>query len=313
MGILLVTLTGCAYFLAQGIGHWVASTYLGKSGEWVATGNVVYERSSFDPTAILRRNIFDSESGPMDQAPLPPEVEPEAPETLVEAAPLDPNAPLPRCTDTLTLVGVFHNVRHPQWSFVSIKETDQAKVYRQGMTVGSKEVLEVKPHSVVLNDSAQPCELAMFAVEEPEVATTTGIATPEVTRAVRPATPEKGGLSDEAMEQGIRKSGDGNYTVARSLVDSLLENQAALMRSARVSPQTENGRTVGVRLYNIRRNSILDRLGVKNGDMLRTINGYDMTSPDGALEAYTRLRSASHLTMSLVRNGKATTLDYRIQ
>jgi general secretion pathway protein C len=47
--------------------------------------------------------------------------------------------------------------------------------------------------------------------------------------------------------------------------------------------------------------------------MLRTINGYDMSSPDSALEAYARLRTADHLTLSIVRRGQPTTIDYNIR
>ena len=47
--------------------------------------------------------------------------------------------------------------------------------------------------------------------------------------------------------------------------------------------------------------------------MLRTINGYDMSSPDSALEAYARLREANNLTLSVVRRGQAMTIDYNIQ
>ena len=85
------------------------------------------------------------------------------------------------------------------------------------------------------------------------------------------------------------------------------------MRTARIIPHEENGRTVGVKLYGIRRNSLLGRLGLQNGDMLRTINGYDMTSPDSALEAYSRLRGANNLSVNVVRRGNPMALEYNIQ
>jgi general secretion pathway protein C len=38
-----------------------------------------------------------------------------------------------------------------------------------------------------------------------------------------------------------------------------------------------------------------------------------MTSPEKALEAYARLRTSDHLTVSVNRRGQATTLDYNIK
>jgi general secretion pathway protein C len=47
--------------------------------------------------------------------------------------------------------------------------------------------------------------------------------------------------------------------------------------------------------------------------MLRTINGYDMASPDSALEAYTRLRSSDRLTLALQRQNNDMTIEYTIE
>ena len=47
--------------------------------------------------------------------------------------------------------------------------------------------------------------------------------------------------------------------------------------------------------------------------MLRTINGFDMTSPDSALEAYTSLRSANELTLAIKRRNNDMNIEYSIQ
>jgi general secretion pathway protein C len=118
--------------------------------------------------------------------------------------------------------------------------------------------------------------------------------------------------ADAELDQGIKQVSDTKYSVRRSLVDKLLQNQGELMRSARVVPHEENGRVVGVKLYGIRKSSLFGKLGLQNGDMLRTINGSDMGSPDSALEAYAKLRSATNLSLALVRRGNAVTMEYNI-
>ena len=55
------------------------------------------------------------------------------------------------------------------------------------------------------------------------------------------------------------------------------------------------------------------KIGMQNADLIKAINGLDMSSPDKALEAYTKLKSASHLTMQLVRRNANITLDYQIR
>ena len=46
---------------------------------------------------------------------------------------------------------------------------------------------------------------------------------------------------------------------------------------------------------------------------LQQINGFDMASPEKALEAYARLRTADHLTVQLNRRGAPLNLDFNIK
>jgi general secretion pathway protein C len=122
-----------------------------------------------------------------------------------------------------------------------------------------------------------------------------------------------GGISEAEMDQNIKAVSEGKYVVQKTFVDKILQNQAQLMSSARIVPHEENGQVVGVKMYGIRRNSLLGKLGMQNGDLLRTINGFEMSSPDTALEAYARLRSASNLSVAVVRRGQAMNLTYDVQ
>ena len=70
---------------------------------------------------------------------------------------------------------------------------------------------------------------------------------------------------------------------------------------------------VGIRLFGVRQDTLLGVLGMENGDRLQTINGFDMASPEKALEAYARLRTADKLTISINRRGQNMNLDYNIK
>ena len=55
------------------------------------------------------------------------------------------------------------------------------------------------------------------------------------------------------------------------------------------------------------------KIGMQNADLIKAINGLDMSTPDKALEAYTKLKTASHLTVMLERRNENITLDYQIR
>jgi general secretion pathway protein C len=323
IAIMFATAGLCAAFLAYGGMGLVATWFLPLDTEGFEAAvrrggaeGALADAAQRDPLRILQRNIFDSETGDLTRVAAAEPTEDEGGDPVV----YDPNAPLPACEGAVRLVGSLVNGRNPEWSFAAITgASGTAMLYRQGMNIDGRELLAINPSAVVLRPSgAGPCELMMFAPPGGPHRPTVGAVAPVVqaspVESEEVEAPEReGAISATDMEQGISRVSDTQYTVSRGLVDQLLENQAELMRTARIIPHQENGRTVGVKLYGIRRNSLLGRLGLQNGDMLRTINGYDMTSPDSALEAYARLRSAQNLSVSVVRRGQPSTMEYTIR
>jgi general secretion pathway protein C len=310
----------CAFFLAQGTTRVLAAELLAPDPNAPApksrpTPAVVPTFSrKHDPTIILRRNIFDSERGDLTAEPLPEVVlGPDGEPVVTE---WDPSQPPPKCSGKLRLVGSVMNPGYPEWSFAAIAGTDDGKtmLYREGSEADGSRVLAVHASSVVMSNSSGACQLLMFEEDESTQSRTTKLPTPVTKRApANTGNARNAGLTNEELDDGIEKISDTKFVIQRSIVDKVLANQGSLMKTARVIPHEEDGRVVGVRLYGIRRTSLLGRLGVRNGDMLRTINGFDMTSPDSALTAYTSLRTADQLTLAVKRQNKDMTIEYRIE
>ena len=88
---------------------------------------------------------------------------------------------------------------------------------------------------------------------------------------------------------------------------------AALSRAARIVPEMKDGKSNGFRLLSIKPDGPFGVIGLQNGDVISAINGLEMTSPDKALEVYTKLKTANHLSVGLERNGQKVTMDYNIR
>ena len=323
-GVILVTLALSALFLARGTTSLVAGAILPVTPPRIAaatTGPAQRPPGSEPPDAlaILKRNIFDPTTGPL---PKPIEEPVEAGEAVEEEPPaeLAEGEVPPPCEGTsLKLVASVYSDRHPEWSFATLTSgAEQPLLYRKGGRVGDNEVYRIYPKAVFLRQANKRfCSLALFSplvatspAGKPTAAPAVAQVAPTVGAAVSGTT---GGISEAELNQNVTAVSDTKYTVQRTFVDKILQNQAEIMRSARIVPHEENGQVVGVKLYGIRRNSLLGKLGLQNGDLLRTINGFDMASPDSALEAYSRLRSANNLSVNVVRRGRPMSLDYDIQ
>jgi general secretion pathway protein C len=290
IAIALVSAGGCAFFVAAGIVALDRQPYHSHSTGRTAPESSLGERPP-DGLAILRRNIFDPLTGPL------PKGEPK-PLDGPRVAPSDSDLP-PVCDGSTRLVASLYSMREVAWSFASLSLGGASPLlYRVGSTIDSKQVRGIYPEAVVLESAnGSLCAVTMF--ERPNAAP-------------KPAAVLPGAEPDPELERGITQLSATKYRLSRNLVEKVLSDQAELMRLVRVVPHTEHGQVVGVKLYGIRKSSLLGKLGLQNGDVLRTINGFDMASPDSALEALAKLRSASNLSLALLRRSSAVTMEYNI-
>src|SRR5690606_8464839 len=109
---------------------------------------------------------------------------------------------------------------------------------------------------------------------------------------------------DELMamiDEGVNKVSDTEFEIDKKVVDKVLENPMSVARGARIVPSIKNGKANGFKLYAIRPSSVYAKIGLMNGDTIHSINGFDLTSPDKALEVYTKVREATSLSVTATR------------
>jgi general secretion pathway protein C len=112
--------------------------------------------------------------------------------------------------------------------------------------------------------------------------------------------------------EGVTKVGDDTYQLSRATVDQALTNMSTLATQARIVPSFKNGVANGFKLFSIQPGSLYASIGIQNGDVIQRINGYEINSPDKALEIYQRLKESSHVTIELERGGQSIRKEYNI-
>lgn len=111
-------------------------------------------------------------------------------------------------------------------------------------------------------------------------------------------------------DDAIRNVGPNQYVVSRDYLNKITGNLGALASQARIVPSPKDN---GFKIFSISKNSIYSKIGIQNGDILKAINGIELSSPDKALEAYSRLQNASKLSLDIVRHGQNETMEYTIE
>lgn len=112
---------------------------------------------------------------------------------------------------------------------------------------------------------------------------------------------------------GIRKTGENSYVVDRREVDHSVENLNTVITQVRAVPYLKDGKSVGFRLFNIKSESIFERMGLQNGDVVQRINGVELNSPSKAVGLIEEMQTSDELLLDLLRAGAPRTLTYAIQ
>jgi type II secretory pathway component PulC len=117
----------------------------------------------------------------------------------------------------------------------------------------------------------------------------------------------------EELGRGITKLSEQHYAIKPSTLEHALANLRLLSRAARVAPEVREGKPSGYKLVWVQTDGPIAKLGLRCDDVLVSVNGLDITTPDHVLDAYGKLKAARLLVLGLVREGRRSTLEYAIR
>ncbi|MFO0549194.1 MAG: type II secretion system protein GspC [Polyangiaceae bacterium] len=305
-----------ALFQAKGVGQLVAArlvpdhAVIGRSKTAVVKTDIQGLKSAGE---ILKRNPFDSETGPLIDGPAPIASGDHSAKPVQVAAGADPYQDPPCSGIHASLVTATED---PAWSFAAISSTEGEKLRRIGDKIGNFTVHHIG-YLTSPDPNHEPVPRVWLAEGSSRCLVEMGAFEPGPSRPVGPTTDPNRPISKkekqrkelaDKVKSKITKVSEGHYIVDKSGVELIIQNYAKLAGnlSARATKD-------GLKVSGIRDGSILGELGMKNGDRLQTINDFDMADPDKAVDAYAKLRAAGTLKIAATRDGAPYTIDIQIQ
>jgi general secretion pathway protein C len=196
----------------------------------------------------------------------------------------------------------------PEWSIASVQDvvSQRNQTYMVGDLIQGAKVLEIERSRVIIlnnnrrefiNNEAGDGAGAIAYAPPPPIRTTTPVQ--------EPGTVATGG--------SIRATSENEYEVPRAEIDRTLSNLNDVAMQARIVPAFKDGVAQGFKLFSIRPDSIYTKIGIQNGDVIKRINGFDLNSPEKALEVYSKLKEANRIDIEVERNGSVVRKTYNVR
>ncbi len=203
--------------------------------------------------------------------------------------------PVP-CSLNYQLIGtvIFKN---PARSIAAIQDRGEGKLYpvRIGDQIGENvQILSVEARKVIfINSMARRKEF---------------LEIPEDNSVKISAAPRTG-----APAAGVNQVEENRFVVGRQEIDQQMANLNTLLTQARAVPENRGGQMIGFRLMQIVPNSFYQKVGFRENDIIKSVNGEKITDPAKAIELLQGLKSMSSLDMTIERGGKDINFNYDIR
>jgi general secretion pathway protein C len=227
--------------------------------------------------SVLDRNLFNTRS---QTAPQTQKVDVEA----LEETKLD-----------LKLWGTVSGNERGDYAVIEDVKARKQNLYRAGDAIQTATLKQIYREKVVLTVDGKDEVLQMQKLES-----------------------GKGGSRRIGSSTQARASSSGNVraqriSLRRSYIEQAMTDMAKLMTQVQIRPHMEDGVPAGLALSSIKPNSIFRRMGLRNGDVIKGVDGREISSVNDALGLVENLQNASSVSVQLKRRGREKNIEYRIR
>lgn len=107
--------------------------------------------------------------------------------------------------------------------------------------------------------------------------------------------------------------GDNKVVMDKRFFDSQKSNMNDMMTQIRAVPNMADGAINGFQIFEIVKDSLYDKIGLKNQDVVQRINGQALNSMEGGLDLFNAIKNDNRFVIDVMRNKQNKTITVDIQ
>ncbi len=169
------------------------------------------------------------------------------------------------------------------YAVIEDKKVRQQALYEVGDSVQGAKVIKILRHEVILNHGGKDQVLEMET--DNKNVSTNKMSLPEVSASVPP--------------------------VNTAVTDNFSNDINILMKQIKMRPHFSEGEPDGLMVYGIRPNSVFRQIGLRNGDIIKDINGTAIISAEDISNLYSEIIDAEDVKATIFRRGKIQELSFQ--
>jgi type II secretion system protein C len=189
------------------------------------------------------------------------------------------------------------------YAVIDVNATREQGIFRERERVGKAVISRIFRNNVIIEtDGGQRRRLTVGEEEVPKK--------PQAAQASLPSYPES--PAPAAQSADVRE-GTINIQVPRDVIESSLSNIPALMEEVSISPHLRDGNPDGLAVRSVGRRNILSRLGLRAGDVIKSIDDTELAGTEEAEMFFRRLAEGGDISILVERHGRPRRLNLNIK
>ena len=204
----------------------------------------------------------------------------------------------------LKLVGtVVADNRQLSRAFIDNHSAREQAAYREGDRTGRVLIKKIMRNQVIIGTDRGDRLLTVENAEPRQMATTRSATQRAVAKASAPSQTSK------SLSPGARTR---FFSLDREEVEASLADTDQILQEVQISPYMIADRPSGFRLGNIKADSVLARMGLRNGVVITDVNGETITGPDQAVMFFQTLKKGGDIAIKIKRRRRTIQIHLNI-
>ncbi len=192
------------------------------------------------------------------------------------------------------LVGTVTSQSGKGWAILQDEKDRKQKLYPLQARVDDGKIVNIARNKIVIQTPGKKEVLALSSGRGPS-------SPPS-----QPAPPGK-------EKEVVQRLSPNRFVVNREDVAGMVGNINQFMTQARIKPHFVMGRPSGFSISEIVPKSLFEKIGLRNQDVIKKVNGQPVNKPEEIFQAYSQLLRDANIELEIERNNQSEVLRYEIR